>query len=156
MGLKKITLIFFLSLIPIIPLSIKAQISPSPEIPQPVTVEEVRQFIDEYRIRFVKMDPDAFMALFSKEAVENRMLPYADIRNAYLRTIAHSDSIVYEVKIYSIQTYTRSAFVTGRYEIIQSLKGGGGKRVFRGDIQWNLVRENGPLKIKEINYGRNH
>ena len=156
MSLKKITLIFFLFLISIFPLSIMAQVPPPPEIPQPVTIEEVRQFIDEYKTRFMKMDLDAFMALFSKEAVENRMLPYADIRNAYLRTIAHSDSIVYEAKIYSIQTYTRSAFVRGRYEIIQSLKGRGKKRVFRGDIQWNLVRENGSMKIQEINYGRDH
>jgi hypothetical protein len=153
MRLLKIISIFFISFILIIPLSTKAQVPPPSEIPEVIPVEKVQKFIVEYKVRFMKMDLDAFMDLFSKEAVENRMLPYADIREAYRRTIAHSKSIIYNLKIYSIQTYTRSAFVRGRYEIIQSLKKGGRKRAFKGDIQWDLVRENGSLKIREVNYG---
>ena len=128
--------------------------APSPEIPQAVTVEEARQFIDEYTAQFMRMDLDALMAVFSKNAVENRMLPYADIRGAYRRTFANSNSIIYHMKIYTVQTYTRSALVRGRYEIIQSFKKKNKKKVFHGDIQWGLVRENGSLKIREINYGR--
>jgi len=154
MRLLKIIFILFLFFISIFPLSTKAQVPPTPEVPKAVTVEEAGQFVDEYKVRFMKMDLDAFMDLFSKEAVENRMLPYADIREAYRRTIAHSKSIIYNLKIYSIQTYTRSAFVRGRYEIIQSLKKGGRERAFQGDIQWEIFRENGSLKIREINYGR--
>lgn len=147
--------IIFLSLIYIIliyPLSARAQVPTPAEIHWAVTVEEARQFIDEYKARFVKMDLDAFMELFSKDAVENKMIPYSDIREAYRSTIAHSKSIIYNLKIYSIQTYTRSAFVMGRYEIIQTLKKGGKERIFRGDIQWSIVRENSSLKIGEINY----
>ena len=66
------------------------------------------------------MDLDVSMALFSREAAENRMFPYADIQMAYKRTIALSQSIQYQVKIYSIQAYTTSAFVPGRYEILQT------------------------------------
>jgi len=154
MRLLKIIFILFLFFISIFPLSTKAQVPPTPEVPKAVTVEEAGQFVDEYKVRFMKMDLDAFMDLFSKEAVENRMLPYADIREAYRRTIAHSKSIIYNLKIYSIQTYTRSAFVRGRYEIIQTFKSGGRERAFKGEIQWDLVRENGSLKIREINYGR--
>jgi hypothetical protein len=87
--------------------------------------------------------------------VENRMIPYADIREAYRMTVDGSRSIVYNLKIYSIQTYTESAYVRGRYEIIQTLKRGR-TRVLRGDIQWDLVREDGSLKIREVNYGRGH
>jgi hypothetical protein len=116
-------------------------------------MEETRQFIDEYIARFMKLDLEPFMELFSKRAVENKMLPYADIRDAYQKTIAGSRSIGYRLKIYSIQTYTRSAFVRGRYEIVQILKKGG-KTVLKGDIQWDLIRENGSLKIREVNYGR--
>jgi hypothetical protein len=147
--MKKIAFILFLSFISMFPWSTKAQITP-------LTEEEVRQFMDEYTARFMKMDLDAYMALFSKEAVENRMLPYVDIREAYKRMIARTHSIEYKLKIYSIQTYTGSALVSGRYEIIQILKGKKRENVLRGDIQWDLVRENGSLKIREVNYGRDH
>jgi len=153
--MRKVIFVFFLFLIFIVPLSIKAQVAPSSEIPQAVTVEEARQFIDEYTAQFMRMDLDAFMALFSKNAVENRALPYADIRGAYQRTIQGSRSIQYDVKIHTIQTYAESAFASGRYQITQTLKGGRVK-TFKGNIQWVLAREGRALKIKEINYGIDH
>jgi hypothetical protein len=58
------------------------------------------------------------------------------------------------VEVYFIQPYTRSVFVSGRYEVVQSLKPKGQQNIFRGNIQWNLVREEGSLKIMEIDYGR--
>jgi len=153
--MRKVIFVFFLFLIFIVPLSIKAQVAPSSEIPQAVTVEEARQFIDEYTAQFMRMDLDAFMALFSMNAVENRALPYADIRGAYQRTIQGSRSIQYDVKIHTIQTYAESAFASGRYQITQTLKGGRVK-TFKGNIQWVLAREGRALKIKEINYGIDH
>jgi hypothetical protein len=155
MRLYKVILVLFVSIISIYSLSAKAQVPPALEVPKAVTMEESRQFIDEYIARFMKLDLDPFMGLFSKRGVENRMIPYADIREAYRMTVDGSRSIVYNLKIYSIQTYTESAYVRGRYEIIQTLKRGR-TRVLRGDIQWDLVREDGSLKIREVNYGRGH
>jgi len=145
--MKKV--IYFLFFISIIPTLIEAQATPAP-----FTEGEARQFINEYRERFARRDLDAYMALFSREATENRMLPYADIKMAYQRTIALSRSIQYQMKIYSIQTYAKSAFVQGRYEILQAFKKRGKARVMKGDIQWVLAWEDGSLKIREINYGR--
>jgi ketosteroid isomerase-like protein len=145
--MKKV--VYFLLLISIIPTLIEAQVTPSP-----FTEAEARQFIDEYRERFARRDLDAYMALFSREATENRMLPYADIQMAYKRTIALSQSIQYQLKIYSIQTDAKSAFVQGRYEILQAFKKGGKARLMKGDIQWVLAWEDGSLKIREINYGK--
>jgi hypothetical protein len=103
----------------------------------------------------MKMDIDAYMDLFSKQAVENRMHPYADIRDAYENVVARTYSIDYKLDIDSVQTYTGGALVSGRYQIqvVQSGKKGAKKRVFHGDIQYGLVQENGSLKIKELNYG---
>lgn len=154
MRFHTILFVVLIFLIPSFCLPSNAQVPSSPEIPKAVKVEEVHQFIDEYAKRFMKMDLDAYMALLSKDAVENRMLPYADIREAYRRTIEASKSLIYDVKINSIQTYTKSAFVSGRYKIIQILKAKNKERVFQGNIQWELVREDDSLKIKEINYGR--
>ncbi len=155
MKLHKIVLVFFVSFISIYPLCTGAQVPPPPEIPKAVTMEEARQLVGEYTARFMKLDLDPFMELFSKKAVENRMIPYADIREAYRKTIAGSRSIAYNLDIYSIQMSAQSALVTGRYKIIQAFKKGGTK-VLKGDIQWDLIQENGSLKIREINYGRNH
>ena len=145
-----ISLIYFLVMNP---LSVKAQVPPPYEVQKAITMEEARQFIDEYSARFIKLELDPFMDLFSKRAVENRMLPYADIRRAYQKTIAGSRSIMYQLKIYTIQTSLQSALVRGRYEIVQTFKKGG-EAAFKGDIQWDLIRENGVLKIREVDYGR--
>ena len=154
MKLNKTILVFLISLISIFPHITEAQVLTSSNLPKPLTLGEVHQFIWEYPVRFMKMDFDAFMELFSREAVENRMIPYSDIREAYRSTIAYNQSILYNLKIYSIQPNTRSAFVRGRYEIIQTIKKGEKKKAFGGDIQWDIVRENGSLKIREVNYGR--
>ena len=152
--MRTITFVTLLFLVSIFPLSAKAQNPVPPEIPKAVTEEEVNQFFHEYTARYMGMDFDGFMNLFSQEAVENRMRPYADIVDGYRRTFANSSSIVYNLEIYSIKTYEKGASVRGRYELIQSFKGSKKKGIFEGDIQWELIRENGSLKIKEINYGR--
>ena len=51
------------------------------------------------------MDINAFIGFFSKEAIENRMLTYPDIRELYRRTFENSDSLLYHLEIYSVQTY---------------------------------------------------
>ncbi len=150
---NKVIFIFFISFLLIYPFSIKAQVPPSREIQKVEAAEEARRFVQEYTVRFMKLELDPFMELFSRRAVENRMLPYADIREAYRKTIEGSRSIVYSLNLDPIQMYINGAYVTGRYKIIQAFKKGG-KTVFGGNIQWVLIRENGSLKIREVNYGR--
>jgi hypothetical protein len=153
MILHKIILVFFVSFISIYPLCIGAQVPPPYETQRAITMEEARQFIDEYSTRFMKLELDPFIGLFSEKAVENRVLPYADIRRAYQKTIAGSRSIMYHLKIYTIQTSLQSALVRGRYEIVQKFKKGG-VATLRGDIQWDLIREGDVLKIRGVDYGR--
>jgi ketosteroid isomerase-like protein len=130
----------------------EAQVPSGSAIPETITEEEIRQFVEDYVKRFMKLNLEAYMDLFSEEAVENRALPYADIREAYRKTIQGSHSIQFDVKIYIIQTYAESAFASGRYQITQILKGGRVK-TFKGNIQWLLTCRGKSLKIREINYG---
>jgi hypothetical protein len=60
------------------------------------------------------------------------------------------------LEIYSVQINKENATVMGRYEVTQALKGRTIKKVYMGNIQWYLIRENGSLKIKEVNYGRDY
>ncbi len=156
MEVKKIAFIFVVALFLVWPPFLRAQVPPSFENPPVITEAEARRFIDEYVDQYTKMDIDAFITFFSKGAVENRMLTYADIREIYLKTFDNSESLKYDVDVSTIQIYKEGASVAGRYEVVQALKGSPYKKVYKGNIQWELIRENGILKIKEINYGRDY
>jgi Domain of unknown function (DUF4440) len=156
MRFKKITFIFLVTLLSMYPLSLRGQVPPSFETLPRITEAEVKKFLEEYIAQYVKMDIDAFMTFFSKEAIENRMLTYPDIREIYRGTFDNSDSLRYHLEIYSVQTYGQSASVIGRYEVHQTIKGSHIRKVFRGNIQWDLLSEDGSLKIREINYGRDY
>jgi hypothetical protein len=142
-------------LLPVSAFPVMAQTTSLDQMDRPVLEKEVRQFLDAYTSHYMKKDIYKFMTLFSKKAVENRMLPYADIRQTYRKNFDDSDSLKYDLEIISIQPYRKSAFVSGRYRVVKAIKSEKGKRIVQGKIQWYLVRERGSLKIREINYGRN-
>jgi hypothetical protein len=156
MKLRKIVWIFSMALFSVLPSFLWAQVPPAFETPPAITEVEARRFLDEYITQYMKMDINAFMAFFSEGAIENRMLTYPDIYELYRRTFENSDSLRYHLEVYSVEINKESASVTGRYEVTQSIKGKTIKKVYMGNIQWDLIRENGSLKIKEVNYGRDY
>ena len=157
MRFGKTAWICLLAMMLVIPIAVKAQTPAQTPAPAPVAEvipeTEIRQTIDQYIDRFKAMDLDLFMEVFSKQAVENRMLPYADMREAYGRTFKNSNQILYFLNILGIQSYTNSAFVSGYYEIIQTTKPDNEFKVYKGNIQWELAREEGRLKILRLNHG---
>ena len=153
MGFRKIVILLLVIFGPLLPIALEAQSPGGPGAPDMIMEEEVRQFIDKYVDRYKAKDLDLYMELYSGKSVENRMLSYADIRSQYQKVFAESDQLLYQITLYSVQTRGQRAFVTGRYKAIQTLKGGNMMRTFRGNIQWDLIRENGFLKVREINYG---
>jgi hypothetical protein len=156
MRLKRIASIFLMSSLSMWPFYLRAQVPPAFEVLPAITEVEARRFLDEYITQYMKMDINAFMTFFSNEAIENRMLTYPDIQELYRRTFENSDSLGYHLEIYSVQINKQKASVMGRYEVTQALKGRTIKKVYMGNIQWELIRENGSLKIKEVNYGRDY
>jgi hypothetical protein len=154
MRFNRIWTFMLMILLTLPPFPLMAQAPPLDEMDHAVREGEVRQFLEGYTIQYTKMEIDKFMTFFSQRAVENRMLPYADIRELYQGTFDNSDSLQYQLEILSIQTYGKSAFVSGRYRVVQALKGEKIELVFQGNIQWYIVREETSLKIREINYGR--
>ena len=148
-------LILFMVFFSAFPSSLRAQVPPTYEgIPPAITEGEVRTFLDEYMSRYMKKDVNVFMSFFSKGAIENRLLLYGDIYEIYQKTFDNSDALQYYLEIYSIQIFGQSAYVSGRYKVIQTLKEKSRNKIFQGNIQWYLIRENGSLKIMEMNYGR--
>ncbi len=51
-----------------------------------------------------------------------------------------------------IQIYQNAVEVWARYEIDQTLEKGGKKRVWTGEIRWILLRENGDLRIRFLDF----
>src|SRR4030066_1163364 len=103
MEITKMSLIFVIALFLVGPPSLRAQVPPPFETPPVITETEARRFIDEYVDQYIKMDIDAFMILFSKRAIENRMLTYADIRDLYKMTFDTSESLKYDLDVFTIQ-----------------------------------------------------
>ena len=158
MRLARIVVMVLMVSVFLFPLVIRAQTAPSPPTLPVIPEAEVRQFIGQYIERFQGMNLDGLMALFSKDAVENRKWGYSDMREAYRKTFDATKEFAYNLKIQTVQTYTRSALVTGRYEIIQTLKEvkeGSITKIYRGNIQWDLIRDDGGLKVLRVNYGMN-
>jgi len=152
---KKVIPILSMVLFSVLPPSLWAQVPPSyEEIPPAITEGEVRKFLHEYMSRYMKKDINVFMSFFSKEAIENRLLLYGNIYEIYQKTFDNSDALQYHLEVYSIQIFRQSAYVSGRYKVIQTLKEKSRNKIFQGNIQWYLIRENGSLKIMEMNYGR--
>jgi hypothetical protein len=156
MEIKRISFVLLVAIFLIGTPSLRAQVPPPFETPPAVTETEARRFIDEYVDQYMKMDIDGFMALFSKGAIENRMLTYPDIHEIYRGTFDNSDSLKYHLDVFAIRVHKEGAAVEGRYEVIQAIKGSPFKSVHKGNIQWELIREDGVLRIKEINYGRDY
>ncbi len=154
--IKRISFVLLMALIFIGTPPLRAQVPPPFEAPPVITEMEARRFIDEYVNQYMKMDIDAFMAFFSKGAIENRMLTYPDIHEIYRGTFDNSDSLKYHLDVFAIRVHKEGAAVEGRYEVIQAIKGSPFKEVHKGNIQWELIREDGVLRIKEINYGRDY
>ena len=153
MKAAKMIALAILIAVSMVPGLLNAQVVSSREAESNFQEEEIRQFIDRYVDRYKAKDIDQYMALFSEKAVENRMYPYADIRPYYKKVFGETGRFEYYVNLYSIQRFKSNAFAAGRYKIIQTLKGGNDMRTFQGNIQWILIREDGSLKIRELNYG---
>jgi hypothetical protein len=134
------------------PVMVKAQTVASAPLMPVIPEADVREVINKYIEQFKAMNYDGLIALFSKEAVENRMLPYNDLAAMYYKMFGETHQLTYDVTIDTIETYTNSAFAAGRYQLNQTLKNDG-MRFYRGKIQWVLVPEDGSLKIVRLNYG---
>jgi hypothetical protein len=113
---------------------------------------DVREVINKYIESFKALNYESFIALFSKGAVENRMLPYDDMVAIYHKMFGETRQLTYDVTVDTVETYTNSALVAGRYQLVQTTKNDA-TRVYRGNIQWVLVPEGGSLRIYRLNYG---
>ena len=152
--------------------SIETPIEQAPPLPEPVTAsaqrsddsttgrladngmtreEEVKRFFDSYVERYTLMDINGFLMFFSSRAIQNKTDDIDEIRKTYTQFFNQSQSLVYQVKNPAIKIFPDSVQVKAFYEVKQKLKTGA-TRLWKGRIEWDLVREEGALKISSLEY----
>jgi hypothetical protein len=116
------------------------------------TEEEVRQFFVHYRERYSQRDREGFLSLFSSNVVQNGKDGFDGIKKIYSNFFDQSKHLRYHMEDTMVEIHQNFVEVRGRYEVDQILKKRGKRKIWRGDIRWILVVENGDLKIRYLNY----
>ncbi len=114
--------------------------------------EEVRQFLSDYKDRYTQRDIQGFMALFSSRAIQNQKDGYEEIMKIYHRFFDQSQVLHYHLDNPKIEIYENIVEIKARYKVDQILKNRGREKVWMGNIRWVLERENGLLKIVNLDY----
>ena len=128
---------------------------PSPVSRLPLSVateEEVRKFFNHYIERYNKRDTQGFLFLFSPKAIQNQKDGLEGIQRIYENFFYQSVELRYSVEDMKVEIYQNAVEVKARYEVDQILRIDGEKKIWKGRIQWMLVREDGVLKIISVNY----
>jgi hypothetical protein len=129
-----------------------APIAAVPPMPHPfVKEQEVRQFFAKYVDRYTQRDIEGFLSLFSPMAMQNQKDRIEKIREMYSRQFELYERLKYQLKDPKIEILEKSVKIKASYEIEQFSRKGETKQV-RGDIEWDLVKEGGQLKILTIQY----
>jgi hypothetical protein len=135
-------------------------ITSKPEPPINVTLssppllveEEVRQFLGRYIERYVRKDINGFLSLFSSKAIQNGKDGLEKIREIYVRFFDQSEELTYRLDDIKVSINESEAEAMVRYQVIQRLKKRGEEKLWRGNIRWVLVKEEGVLRIITLNY----
>jgi hypothetical protein len=114
--------------------------------------DEVKEFFQNYTKAYGGGDVDAFLALFSLKAVQNRDENFEDLKGIYRRFFSQSRELHYQLQDLKFEIYRNGVEATARYVLDQILKRTGEKRTWRGTIRWVLTREGGVLKIISLDY----
>lgn len=120
--------------------------------PPSITDEEVKEFLVSYVEYYNRRDIDSFLSLFSSKVTQNWAAGFDQTRRIYSDFFDQSQELRYHLEGTRIKFYQNAAEARARYEIYQMLKEDGKKKVWRGRIRWILVKENGNLKIRYLDY----
>jgi curved DNA-binding protein CbpA len=116
------------------------------------TEGEVENFFAEYRERYARKDLEGLFSLFSSRAVENGRLGFEEMKKIYSDFFDKSEELRYQMEDTRIQIFQNAVEVWCLYKIEQTAKKGGKENVWWGDIRWILIRENGNLKVRFLDY----
>ncbi len=114
--------------------------------------EEVKQFIEDYIDRYEQKDIQGFMNLFSLKAIQNQREGFEAIRKIYKNFFEQSQKLHYRMEEVKINMDPHRVEVRARFHVDQRLKKGEVEKIWKGNIHWVLVKEDGVFKIVALNY----
>ena len=125
-----------------------------PEIPPPPVFreEEVKQFFARYVDRYNRKDIEGLLSSFSPRALQNKKDGLEKIQGAYRNFFNQSQELRYEIRDLKVARDPGGVEVQARYELNQVSKKSGEKKVWKGNIRWVLIKEDGALKIISLDY----
>ena len=112
----------------------------------------MEQFFSNYVDRYNRKDVDGFLSFFSSKAIQNQTDGLEAIGNLYTKFINQSEELQYQIEGMKIEIYQHRVDVKARFRVDQKLKKDGEKKVWKGNIRWVLVKEEGRLKISSLDY----
>ncbi len=114
--------------------------------------EEVKQFFSNYVDRYHQRDVAGFLSLFSPSAIQNQTDRSGAMKTLYTKFFNESEELRYQMEGMTIKIYPERIDVRARYRVDQKLKKAGAEKVWKGDIRWVLVKEEGRLKIISLDH----
>ena len=90
--------------------------------------------------------------MFSPRAVQNGRDGFDEIEKIYSHFFDQSKELRYHMEDTRIEIFQNAVQVRARYEIDQIMKKRGRKKAWRGESRWILVKEDGALKIRFLDY----
>ena len=125
---------------------------PKETVPPPLAKEEeVIEFLTRYVNQYVGKNVEGFLFFFSPQAVQNQRSDYNAIKRMYAKFFEESQKLRYRVKPETIEISPSEAKIRGTYLLEQETKSGQVK-LWRGNIEWTLIREQGALKVRTLQY----
>ena len=114
--------------------------------------EEVKQFFSSYLDRYNQKDIDGFLSFFSSKAIHNQKDGLSGIRNIYSNFFDESQELRNHVEVMTIEINHNSVEVKASFRVDQKLKKLREEKIWKGNIRWVLVKEDGNLKISSLDY----
>ena len=79
-------------------------------------------------------------------------MDWKGFRKIYANFFNQSYEIRYRIEDVRIDVHQNDVEVKARYKLDQILKKGGERKVWRGNINWVLIKEDGALRIIALDY----
>jgi hypothetical protein len=113
---------------------------------------EVRNFFENYLVRYNRKEINSFIALFSGKAIQNQKDDIGKIRKAYENFFDQMESVRYQIAITGIEPKQDRLEVKAQYELEGIVAKGRKMQNWKGRVRWVLIREDGALKVLSLDY----
>jgi hypothetical protein len=113
---------------------------------------EVRNFFDNYLVKYNRKEINSFIGLFSAKAIQNKKDDVEKIRKTYENFFAQMESVNYQIAITGIEPKQDRLEVQAQYELEGIVAKGRKTQTWKGQVRWVLIKEAGALKILSLDY----